>query len=100
MAFPGTLPVLNKECLKMAIMMANVLHCKLPEYMYFERKNYYYPDLPKGYQITQNPPEDPIDLEDILILKEKMVLLLELKLITYTLRKMLLNKLTFMIRQS
>jgi len=60
MAFPGTLPVLNKECLKMAIMMANVLHCKLPEYMYFERKNYYYPDLPKGYQITQNPPEDPI----------------------------------------
>ncbi|MBP3456948.1 MAG: Asp-tRNA(Asn)/Glu-tRNA(Gln) amidotransferase subunit GatB [Bacilli bacterium] len=58
MGFPGVLPVVNKEAVRMSIMMASVLHCRIPEYMYFERKNYYYPDLPKGYQITQNPPEE------------------------------------------
>jgi aspartyl-tRNA(Asn)/glutamyl-tRNA(Gln) amidotransferase subunit B len=58
MGFPGVLPVANKECVRMSIMMANILHARIPEYMYWERKNYYYPDLPKGYQITQNPPEE------------------------------------------
>ena len=58
MGFPGVLPVVNKTAVKMAIMLSMVLNCKQPKYMYFERKNYYYPDLPKGYQITQNPPED------------------------------------------
>lgn len=58
MAFPGILPVVNKEAVRMSIMMAYILHARIPEYMYFERKNYYYPDLPKGYQITQNPPEE------------------------------------------
>ena len=53
MAFPGTMPVVNKKCIKDALKMAMVLNCELPEYMYFDRKNYYYPDLPKGYQITQ-----------------------------------------------
>lgn len=53
MAFPGTLPVANKKCIKDAIKMAMVLNCEVPEYMIFDRKNYYYPDLPKGYQITQ-----------------------------------------------
>lgn len=53
MAFPGVLPVANKKCIKDAIKMATVLNCKIPEYMIFDRKNYYYPDLPKGYQITQ-----------------------------------------------
>ena len=53
MAFPGILPVVNKECVRKAIMMAMALNCKVPEYMEFDRKNYYYPDLPKGYQITQ-----------------------------------------------
>ena len=53
MAFPGILPVLNKECVRKAIIAALILNCKVPEYMYFDRKNYYYPDLPKGYQITQ-----------------------------------------------
>lgn len=53
MAFPGTLPVLNKECVKKSIMMAMILNCKIPQYMEFDRKNYYYPDLPKGYQLTQ-----------------------------------------------
>lgn len=58
MGFPGTLPVLNKEAVRMSLMMSEILNCRQPEYMYFERKNYYYPDMPKNYQITQNPPED------------------------------------------
>ncbi len=53
MAFPGILPTVNKESVREALMMALVLNCEIPEYMYFDRKNYYYPDLPKGYQITQ-----------------------------------------------
>lgn len=53
MAFPGTLPVVNKKCVADALKMSMTLNCKQPEYMYFDRKNYYYPDLPKGYQITQ-----------------------------------------------
>ena len=52
-AFPGTLPMVNKECVKKAIKAAIILNCKIPEYMEFDRKNYFYPDLPKGYQITQ-----------------------------------------------
>lgn len=58
MGFPGTLPVVNKEAVKMSLMMSEILNCRQPEYMYFERKNYYYPDMPKNYQITQNPPEE------------------------------------------
>ncbi len=54
MAFPGTLPRLNLKSVHDALKMALVLNCKIPNYMYFDRKNYYYPDLPKGYQITQN----------------------------------------------
>ena len=53
MAFPGILPVVNKEAVKKALMVSMILNCSQPEYFYFERKNYYYPDLPKGYQITQ-----------------------------------------------
>ncbi len=53
MAFPGTLPVVNMECVKKALMMSIILGCKTPEYMQFDRKNYFYPDLPKGYQLTQ-----------------------------------------------
>lgn len=63
MGFPGTLPVLNKEAVKLSLMASMILHCRQPEYMYFERKNYYYPDMPKNYQITQNPPEDCVGME-------------------------------------
>lgn len=62
MGFPGTLPVLNKEAVRMSLMMSEVLNCRQPEYMYFVRKNYYYPDMPKNYQITQNPPEDCVGM--------------------------------------
>ena len=51
--FPGTLPMVNKECVRKAIEAAIILNCKIPEYMEFDRKNYFYPDLPKGFQITQ-----------------------------------------------
>ena len=63
MGFPGTLPVLNKEAVRMSLMMSEILNCRQPEYMYFERKNYYYPDMPKNYQITQNPPEDCVGMD-------------------------------------
>lgn len=66
MGFPGTLPVLNKECVRMSLMMSEVLHCRQPEYVYFERKNYYYPDMPKNFQITQNPPEDCVGMNGYL----------------------------------
>ena len=62
MGFPGTLPVVNKEAVKKALMMSMILGCKQPEYLYFERKNYYYPDLPKGYQITQETKPAPVGI--------------------------------------
>ena len=62
MAFPGTLPVVNKEAVRKALMASIILNCKQPEYIYFERKNYYYPDLPKGYQITQETKPAPVGI--------------------------------------
>ncbi len=53
MAFPGILPVLNKYSVEEACKMASILHCDITKYMLFDRKHYFYPDLPKGYQITQ-----------------------------------------------
>jgi aspartyl-tRNA(Asn)/glutamyl-tRNA(Gln) amidotransferase subunit B len=62
MAFPGTLPVVNKEAVRLALMASMILNCKQPEYLYFERKNYYYPDLPKGFQITQETKPAPVGI--------------------------------------
>ena len=62
MAFPGTLPVVNKEAVRKSLMASMILGCKQPEYIYFERKNYYYPDLPKGFQITQETKPAPIGI--------------------------------------
>lgn len=53
MGYPGILPVVNMEAIRKSIKMALALNCTVPEYLSFERKNYFYPDLPKGYQITQ-----------------------------------------------
>ena len=51
--YPGILPVVNKEAVRKSLMVALALNCKIPEKLSFDRKTYYYPDLPKGYQITQ-----------------------------------------------
>lgn len=51
--YPGILPVVNKEAVRKSIMVALALNCEIPDKLTFDRKNYYYPDLPKGYQITQ-----------------------------------------------
>ena len=53
MGHPGTLPVINQEAVKKVIMAGLALNCKIAEDTFFERKNYFYPDLPKGYQISQ-----------------------------------------------
>lgn len=50
---PGTLPVVNKEAVRSSLKVALALNCDIPEKLSFDRKNYYYPDLPKSYQITQ-----------------------------------------------
>lgn len=51
---PGTMPKLNKKAVEFAVRMGLACGSKISEYQFFDRKNYFYPDLPKGYQITQD----------------------------------------------
>ena len=50
---PGVLPVLNREVVEKAVLLAEAMHAEVQPVSYFDRKNYFYPDLPKGYQISQ-----------------------------------------------
>lgn len=54
LAHPGTLPKLNKQVVVQAIKMGLACHSEISRYQIFDRKNYFYPDLPKGYQLTQD----------------------------------------------
>src|SRR5215213_3051853 len=50
---PGTLPVMNRSAFQLALKTAVALNCEIPSFTKWDRKQYYYPDLPKGYQISQ-----------------------------------------------
>lgn len=54
LAHPGTLPATNKKAIELAVRLGLACHCELERYNFFARKNYFYPDLPKGYQLTQH----------------------------------------------
>ena len=67
MAFPGSLPTVNKQAVIEAIRLCNALHMKIDDELWFDRKNYFYSDLAKGYQITQH--RRPIGKEGFLEIK-------------------------------
>ena len=69
LAFPGTLPILNKQVVINAIQVCNALKMKISNELRFDRKNYFYSDLPKGYQITQH--EKPIGTDGFLEIKSE-----------------------------
>src|SRR5215471_18002296 len=53
LGLPGALPVLNEKVVELALRASRALNCEIPATSLFARKNYFYPDLPKGYQISQ-----------------------------------------------
>ena len=70
-AQPGTLPVINKEAVRKVMKTGLALNCKIPESSKFDRKNYFYPDLPKGYQISQY--DKPFCKEGFLKIRDKKI---------------------------
>ncbi len=54
LAHPGTLPKMNEQAISLAIKLGLALQCEIEQHNYFARKNYFYPDLPKGYQVSQH----------------------------------------------
>ena len=54
LAHPGTLPAMNKKAIELAVKLGLAMNCEIEQHNYFARKNYFYPDLPKGYQVSQH----------------------------------------------
>ncbi len=73
LGYPGTLPRLNKGIIDMALKACLAFNCKINRTMHFDRKNYFYPDLPKGYQITQK--DTPIGYDGYVQIADKKVYL-------------------------
>jgi aspartyl-tRNA(Asn)/glutamyl-tRNA(Gln) amidotransferase subunit B len=71
LGMPGVLPVLNKECVNMGILLGLALNCEIPKRCKFDRKQYFYPDLPKGYQISQY--DEPICVNGWIDVKGKRI---------------------------
>ncbi len=71
LGMPGVLPVLNRSVVDMAILTGLALHCQIPNRCKFDRKQYFYPDLPKGYQISQY--DEPICIGGYLDIKGKRI---------------------------
>jgi aspartyl-tRNA(Asn)/glutamyl-tRNA(Gln) amidotransferase subunit B len=61
LGMPGVLPVANEEALRLTALTGFLLNCRIPNYAKFDRKNYFYPDAPKNYQITQYDKPSTID---------------------------------------
>ena len=71
LAHPGALPVANKDAIMKVLLVGKVLNCKLQDVSHFDRKNYFYPDLPKGYQISQD--KKPFCLQGYLEIGNKKI---------------------------
>ncbi len=71
LGLPGILPVINKESVIKALQAALALNCDVTDYMKFDRKNYFYPDLPKGYQITQS--RRPVGINGYLMIESNNI---------------------------
>jgi aspartyl-tRNA(Asn)/glutamyl-tRNA(Gln) amidotransferase subunit B len=71
MGHPGTLPVANKKAVEYVVKTGLALDCKIAEFSKFDRKNYFYPDLPKGYQISQY--DQPLCKKGNLIINDRKI---------------------------
>ncbi len=71
LGMPGVLPVLNKKVIEMALQASLALNCNINKVMHFDRKNYFYPDLPKGYQITEQ--DTPIGYDGYIDIGNKKI---------------------------
>ncbi|MCQ2793798.1 MAG: Asp-tRNA(Asn)/Glu-tRNA(Gln) amidotransferase subunit GatB [Bacilli bacterium] len=78
LAFPGTMPIPNKQAVINAIQVAHALHMEIDHELHFDRKNYFYSDLPKGYQITQD--KRPLGHDGYLMIGKEKVLIERLHL--------------------